>query len=78
MDDGERKAGGDGGVDGITPLAQDIKACVGGEVMDADNHSVAGADGLFVLIWNHVLRGLLSWDLDWDRGYGLASGRESL
>jgi hypothetical protein len=39
---------------------------------------MAGAHWLFVQIRNHVLRGLLNWELGWDLGYGLGNGRVRL
>ena len=72
MDDGEGKAGGDGGVDCVAAGAEGFKAGVGGEVVDADDHSVTGADGLLVEVGNHVLGGLLGCggDGDGERGAG--------
>ena len=50
MDDGESEAGGYSGVDGVASGFEDLEAGVGGEVMDADDHSVFGADGLLAAI----------------------------
>jgi hypothetical protein len=74
VDNGESNASGHGGVNGVAAFAKDIKAGVGGKMMDADDHSMAGTDGLFIQIGNHVLRGLLGWNL----GYGLGNGGERL
>ncbi len=46
MDDGQRKSGGDGGVDRVAALLQDLDTGIGREVMHADHHAVARADGL--------------------------------
>ena len=59
MDDGEGKARGYSGVDGVAAGAERLKAGVRGEMVDADDHAVAGSDGLLVQIGNHDLRALL-------------------
>jgi hypothetical protein len=65
MDDGKSKARGDGSVDSVAALAENLKAGVGGEVMDTDDHSIPGADWLLVQIGNHVLLSLPDWGLSW-------------
>jgi hypothetical protein len=60
MHDGESKARGHGGVDSITAGAEDFNARVSGEMMDADDHPMLGADRLLIKIRDHVLRALLS------------------
>jgi len=71
MDNGESKAGGDGGVNGIAAFAQHVEAGVGGEMVDADHHAMGCADGLFIQVGrdggNHVLR--------WRLGAGLGGGK---
>ena len=63
VDDGEREADGDGGVDGIAAGLQDSDAGVGGEVMHGDDHGVRGADGLVVLEQERGLAGSRVWHL---------------
>ena len=46
MDDGEGKTCGHGGIHGVAALAKDLEARVGGEVVHAYHHAVAGANGL--------------------------------
>jgi len=58
MNDGECKACGNGSVDRIAAGAQDLKPGVRGEMVDAHNHAMTGADRLVVEIRHHVLRGL--------------------
>ena len=66
------KAGGHGGVHGVAALAQEFKAGVGGEVVDADHHSMPRALGLLGKVGsgvgNPVHRALL--------GDGWSGGRE--
>ena len=45
VDDGEGEGHGDGGVDGVAALLEDLDAGVGGVVLDGDDHGVAGGDG---------------------------------
>lgn len=47
VDDGEGKADGYGRVDGVAALAEDFYSCVGGVVVDADDHGVGCAGGGF-------------------------------
>ncbi len=47
VDDGEGKANGYGGVDGVAALVEDFYAGVGGVVVDGDDHGVGGAGGGF-------------------------------
>ena len=56
---GHGQARGNSGVHGVAALAQHFKPGVGGKMVDAHDHSVLRADGLFVQIGNHVLLGLL-------------------
>jgi hypothetical protein len=63
MDDGQREPRGYGGVDRIAAGAEDLNTGIGGEMVDADNHAMAGPDWLLVQIGNHVLRALLQWVL---------------
>ena len=65
MNDCKSKARGYGGINGVTALAQDFKAGVGGKMLDADDHSILGSDRLLVQIGNHVLWGLLDRGLSW-------------
>jgi hypothetical protein len=46
MHDGQRKTGSDGGVYGVAALAQNLDACIGGQVVHRDDHAVTGANGL--------------------------------
>jgi len=50
VDDGEGKADGHGCVDRVTALLEDGEACVGGVVVDGDDHGVFGANGDFGLL----------------------------
>ncbi len=78
MDHGERKAGGDSGVDGVAAGSEGLKAGVGGEMVNADDYAVLSADWLLVQIGDHFLCGLLGGDLgdlsenggDGERGAG--------
>ena len=58
-DDGESETGCHGGVHSVAALAQHLKPGIGGQVVHAHNHSVAGANRLLVEVGNHVLRAFL-------------------
>jgi hypothetical protein len=60
MDNGESKACGHGGVNSVAAGAEDFNAGISGEMVDADDHPMLGADRLLVKIGDHVLRALLS------------------
>ncbi len=45
MDDGEREAGGDGGIDGVASGAQHFDAGARGEFVDAGDHGVRSVRG---------------------------------
>jgi hypothetical protein len=47
IDDGEGEVDGYGCVDGVAALFEDGDACVGGVVLDGDDHGVLGAGGFF-------------------------------
>ena len=51
-DDGEGEAYGYGCVDGVAAVLEDFDAGVGGVVVDADDHGVAGAHGRCG--WNRI------------------------
>ena len=67
MNDSQCKAGSYGGVHGVAAAVQDLNTGVGGQMVDAHNHAMSGADRLFVVIGNHVLRALLHLVLGGDR-----------
>ena len=45
MDDGEREAGGDGGIDGVATGAQHLDAGARGKFVDADDDGVRSVRG---------------------------------
>jgi hypothetical protein len=47
VDDGKRKAGSDGCIDGVAALFEDCEAGVGCVVLYGDDHGVFGTDGFF-------------------------------
>jgi hypothetical protein len=56
VDHGEGESDGDGCVDGVAALLEDGEACVGGVVLDGDDHGVFGADRLGVRLGGCRLR----------------------
>jgi hypothetical protein len=59
MDDGKCKAGGNGRIDGVSACFHNLDAGVGGKMVDADDHAMAGARGLLVEVWDHACRAFL-------------------
>ena len=76
VDDGQGKAGGHGGVDGVSALAQHFEAGVGGQVLDADHHAVRGAHGFLVAIGKHVAGVLLGGGMERDEQRGEEAASE--
>jgi hypothetical protein len=62
MHDGEREAGGYGGVDGVAARLEDLEAGIGGDMVNADDHTVFGASGLFAAVGDGVRGGVLGVD----------------
>jgi hypothetical protein len=61
MHHGKRKSSSNGRIYGIAARFENLDAGVGGKVVDADDHAMAGARGLLVEVWDHVCFAFLGW-----------------
>ena len=56
---GQRKSGGDSGVDGVATVFEDLDTGIGRQVMDADDHRVFGSNRLFAGGGDYVFAGVV-------------------